>query len=239
MNKQTAVGIAFAASNPIINTAASTIGVAKTGVAIGTLHGAAHTSATAAWVGLGSMKAGMFLMGTLPVVGALLILDSMSGRGDGVPILDQYEEAWRQYEVRCELEDLKKEVKVDDDHQLHAKRTAVTQAHQEVQFQALEVEHELHLLKKQLGIGQGQSNINAKGIHQESLTPLDYGSFSILDTPNVGLKVRVKLTEVTGFIVSEFFHTRTGKHTLEIKPINSLYSIYAAFVEVDLVAVSE
>jgi hypothetical protein len=127
MNKQTAVGIAFAASNPIINTAASAIGVAKTGVAIGTLHGAAHTSATAAWIGLGSMKAGMFLMGTLPIVGALLILDSMSGQGDGVPILDQYEEAWRQYEVRCELEDLKKEVKVDDDHQLRAKRTAVTQ----------------------------------------------------------------------------------------------------------------
>jgi hypothetical protein len=45
MNTQTAAGIAFAASTPIINTAASAIGVAKTGVAIGTLHGAAHTSA--------------------------------------------------------------------------------------------------------------------------------------------------------------------------------------------------
>lgn len=52
MDAKTTAGIGLVASNPIVHAAASTVGVAKTGAAIGTLHGAAHTSATAAWVGL-------------------------------------------------------------------------------------------------------------------------------------------------------------------------------------------
>ncbi|MCU0566552.1 MAG: hypothetical protein MUF49_08130 [Oculatellaceae cyanobacterium Prado106] len=54
MNNQISVGTALTLSQPILNTAASAIGIAKTGTAIGTLHGAAQASATAAWVGLGS-----------------------------------------------------------------------------------------------------------------------------------------------------------------------------------------
>jgi hypothetical protein len=235
MNQQIAVGLALTASNPLINAAASAVGVAKTGVAIGTLSGAAHTSATAAWIGLGSMKAGMFLMGTLPIIGTLLILDSISGGEEGSPIIDWYEESWRQYEAQCELEDLKKEVKVDYDHQLRAKRTAITRTHQEAQFQALEVEQELHLLKKKMEFGQGKGSLKAKKVVDEAaLIELDYESSNVLNTPNMGLKVRIKPTGITGFIISEFFHTKLYKHMLEIKPVNGSYSIYAAFVDVDL-----
>ena len=239
MNTQIATGTVLVGSTPIINTVASAIGIAKTGTAIGTLHGAAHTSATAAWIGLGSMKAGMFLMGALPIVGALLILDGISGRDQGSPIIDWYEEAWRQYEAQCELEELKNEVKVDHDHQLRVKRAAATLAHREVQFRALEVEHELYLLKQEMGVGQCQSNSKAEKLSRNSLTALDYRSFNALDTPNVGLKVKVNPTGIIGFIVSEFFHTKSYKHMLEIKPVNSRHSIYAEFMDVNLVAASE
>ena len=77
MNKQSATGTALVFSNTIANTAANTIGVAKTGIAISSLHGAAHTSATAAWVGFGSMNLGMFMMGAFPVLGAAILLDNL------------------------------------------------------------------------------------------------------------------------------------------------------------------
>ena len=190
MNQSTATGAALVASTPIINATASAVGIAGTGTAIGTLTGAAHTSATAAWIGLGSMKAGMFLMGALPVVGVLLILDGISGREYGVPIIDWYEEAWRQYEIQSELEELKKEVKVDSDHQLRAKTRAVSFAQQDAQFHALEVEHELYLLKKEIGFDQKQINNKAEKLNSRVLTELDYSSFNVLDTPNIGLKVK-------------------------------------------------
>ncbi|MEB3356019.1 MAG: hypothetical protein VKK04_04785 [Synechococcales bacterium] len=152
MNKQIVTGTILGLSNPIINTAASTVGVAKTGTAIGTLSGAAYTSATAAWVGLGSMKVGMFMMGAFPVIGALLILDGICGRDHGSPLIDWYEEAWKRYETQCELEEMKKEIKVDPDHQIKAKATAASLAQLDRQFQALGIEHELHLMKKELGL---------------------------------------------------------------------------------------
>ena len=239
MNQKIAVGATFVASNPIINTAANAFGVAKTGTAIGTLHGAAHASATAAWIGLGSMKAGMFMMGAFPVIGALLILDGISGREYGSPIIDWYEEAWRQYEAQCELEELKKEVKADPDHQLRVKRAAATLAHQEVQFRSLEVEHELYLMKKEIGDGQCQGGDRIKKLSSRVLTELDYQSFNVLDTPNVGLKVKSKTTGIVCWIVSEFFHTKTYRHMLEIKPVGNSYSMYTAFSDVSLVTLSE
>lgn len=152
MNTQIAAGTALVASNPIINATASAIGIAKTGTAISTLHGAAHTSATTAWLGFGSMQAGMFMMGAFPVVGALLILDGISHRDHGVSLIDTYEESWKRYEVQCELEKMKKDVKVDADHQLRAKTTAASLTQLDNQFHSLGVEHELYLLKKKLGL---------------------------------------------------------------------------------------
>jgi hypothetical protein len=150
MNQQTTLGSTLALSNPIINAAANAVGVAKTGAAIGTLHGAAHTSATAAWVGFGSMKVGMLMMGALPVIGAILILDRISGRDHGVPIIDWYEEFWKRYEVDCELEEMKQTGEINSNHQLRAKTTAAALAQLDNQFRALEVEHELYLMKKDL-----------------------------------------------------------------------------------------
>jgi hypothetical protein len=152
MNPKIAAGAALALSNPIINTAANAIGVAKTGAAIGTLYGAAHTSATAAWVGLGSMKVGMFMMGALPVVGGLLIIDSLCGRDYGSPIIDWYEEAWRLYEAECELEEMKKEIQADQTYKIRTKPTAASLAQLNDQFLALEIEHELDLMKQELGL---------------------------------------------------------------------------------------
>ncbi|MBD2028123.1 hypothetical protein [Leptolyngbya sp. FACHB-711] len=160
MQKETAVGTAFILSNPIINTAASAIGIAKTGTAIGTLHGAAHASATAAWIGLGSMKAGLFIMNALPVVGALLVLDSLSGRGHGSPIIDCYEQAWRDYEVQCELEELKQQVNVDPDHQVRSKTSITSFAQLDSHFQLLEREHDLYQFKKEMGLLPAQAQLN-------------------------------------------------------------------------------
>ncbi|NJL19619.1 MAG: hypothetical protein HC895_00430 [Leptolyngbyaceae cyanobacterium SM1_3_5] len=152
MNPKIAVGTAFVCSTPIINATASTVGVAGTGTAIGTLTGAAHTSATAAWIGFGSMKLGMCMMGALPVVGALLILDRIAGRGEGVSIIDWREEFWKQYRAQCELEEMKKAIQVDSKHQVEAEKTARSSAQLEGEFRSLEDEHELNLMKKELGL---------------------------------------------------------------------------------------
>ncbi len=152
MDSKTTVGIGLVASNSMIHTAASAIGIAKTGTAIGTLHGAAHTSATAAWIGLGSMKVGMFMMNAFPVIGGLLILDSLCGTDHGSPLIDWYEESWKQYEAQCEMEELKKRTKVDPDHRVIVKGKPSSLAQQESLFRSLEVEHDLYLLKKELGL---------------------------------------------------------------------------------------
>lgn len=152
MDAKTATDIGFVASNPIIYSTASAIGIAKTGTAIGTLSGAAKTSATAAWIGLGSMKAGMFMMNAFPIIGGLLILDRLCGPDHGSPIIDWYEEGWKEHEAQWEMEELKKKVKGDPDHQFTVRGTPSTLAQQESLFKSLEVEHELYLLKKSLGL---------------------------------------------------------------------------------------
>ena len=45
MDVKTTVGIGLTASSSIAHTVSSAVGIAETGTAIGTLHGAAHTSA--------------------------------------------------------------------------------------------------------------------------------------------------------------------------------------------------
>jgi len=239
MNTQAVVGTTLVFSTPIINTTASAIGIAKTGTAIGTLHGAAHASATAAWIGLGSMKVGMFMMGAFPVVGALLLLDSIGGQDHGSPMIDWYEESWRQYEIRCELEELKKQVTVDPDHQIRAKSISATLAQQDYQFRALEVEHELYSMKKQMGIQNNKCKKEIARPSVQSLVELDCKYFSDLKMPNLGLKVKINATGVIGFIVSEFLHTKWNTHRLEIKPVNSSYTTYVSFSEVSLVTESE
>lgn len=152
MNTKTTAGVGLVASNSIIRRASSAAGIAKTGTSIGTLHGAAHTSATAAWIGLGSMKIGLFVINVLPIVGGLLILDSLCGQGEGSSLIDWYEESWKQYEAHCEMEALKETVKVDPDHRIAVRNHPSSLSQQESLFQSLEVEHELYLLKKNLGL---------------------------------------------------------------------------------------
>jgi hypothetical protein len=148
MKNQTVVGTLLTMSGPIANMSANAIGIAKTGAAIGTLHGAAHASATAAWVGLGSMKVGMFMMGAAPIIGAALILDSICGRDHGSPMIDWYEEFWRQYELQEEVENLKK----NPDLWVESKTTNASLTRLDQQFQNMELDDELELLKKQLDL---------------------------------------------------------------------------------------
>jgi stage V sporulation protein K len=117
MDQKTGIslGSLLLGSTPIINATASAIGIAKTGTAIGSLSGAAHTSATAAWIGFGSMKFGMFMMSALPAIGALILLNGICRRNHGVPLVDWHErywsdkeeENWSDMEVDRELDALK------------------------------------------------------------------------------------------------------------------------------------
>jgi len=156
METKAAVGFLLTQSGPIINTAANTIGVAKTGTAIGTLHGIAHTNATAAWIGLGSMKVGSLVMGALPIIGTLLILDSLSaGADDGVPIIDWHEQWWLEYEAQCELEEMKKTFKPQKNKPVGASQPPTrlyTSDQLEAIFLNLEIEDQLCQMKKDLGL---------------------------------------------------------------------------------------
>lgn len=76
-NAKIAIGTTLALTPSVATTAASAIGIAQTGTAIGSLHGAAQIAATTAWVGFGSMQVGLFLLTTCPIVGALLIMDGI------------------------------------------------------------------------------------------------------------------------------------------------------------------
>jgi hypothetical protein len=154
MNQQSVLGTSLVFTHSLTNVAANAVGVAKTGTAIGSLHGAAHTSATAAWIGFGSMKLGMCMMGVFPVIGAALLLDSLCSQEYGSPLIDWYEEAWKNYEAECELQELKKKVKVDPDHQLRAKQVSGSIAQLDNQFRALEIENELYQIKKQMSGGK-------------------------------------------------------------------------------------
>ncbi|MBD1866825.1 hypothetical protein H6F95_05805 [Cyanobacteria bacterium FACHB-471] len=98
------------------------------------------------------MKAGMFMMGAFPIIGTLLILDGISGRDYGAPLIDWEEEFWRNYEVQCELEEMKKKIQPDNSPQIQARKTPGSIAQLDSQFRALEVDHELYLLKKDMGL---------------------------------------------------------------------------------------
>ena len=152
MKSQTAIGSILLGSNPIICAASSAVGIAKTGTSIGSLSGAAYTSATAAWIGLGSMNVGLFMMNIFPIVGGLLVLDSLCGPESSTPLIDWYEEAWIRYEAQCEMEAMKKTVVVDPDHRIVLKRRPSSLAQQESLYRDLEIEHELYLMKKKLGL---------------------------------------------------------------------------------------
>lgn len=148
MDKQSIVGTGLVFSNSAAHAAANRYGVAKTGKAIASLHGAAHARATAAWIGFGNMKLGMFVMGVSPLIGSILLLDRLCGREYGQPLIDWYEEAWKSYECQCELEDMKETVEIDENHQLRATTVAAGLAQLDLQFRALEVENELYRMKK-------------------------------------------------------------------------------------------
>lgn len=152
MDIKTVASIPLTFSNPILSTAANTVGIAKTGTAIGSLHGICQYNATTAWVGFGSMQIGSILMGALPLVGVALFLNSLAGPDHGSPILDPYEEAWKDYEVKWELEELKKTVKIDPLHKARIKYQAASLAQYEYQFKYLEIEQELYQLKQEMGI---------------------------------------------------------------------------------------
>lgn len=76
-NAKIAIGTTLVLSQSIATTAASTVGIAKTGTAIGTLQGAAQITATTAWIGFGSMQLGMFLMTAFPLLGILVLVNEM------------------------------------------------------------------------------------------------------------------------------------------------------------------
>jgi stage V sporulation protein K len=155
MEKETAIGVgsALVLSQPIINATASAIGIAKTGTAIGSLYGAAHTSATAAWIGFGSMKVGLFIMGALPVVGALILLNSVFQHQHGGSLIDWEEEFWHDYEVQHELSKLIQDVQSPPSHQLVSSVASGSLAQQERRFQVLELEDELDQLKQKIKEG--------------------------------------------------------------------------------------
>jgi stage V sporulation protein K len=153
MENKTAIGIGtvLLGSTPIIEATASAIGISGTGTATGTLSGAAHASATAAWIGFGSMKLGMFVMGALPVVGALVLLNGIwRHRHGGVSFVDWYEESWKDYEVQHDLDKLKAQVPSAPRHQRISRETPATFAQQERIFREFEVEVELDELKKNI-----------------------------------------------------------------------------------------
>jgi stage V sporulation protein K len=120
MEKATAIslGSALVFSQAGINAAAGAIGISGTGTAIGSLNGAAFTSATAAWVGFGSMKVGLFIMGALPVVGALILLNSVFHNQRGGSLIDWEEEFWHDYEIQHELSELIQDVRSNPSHQI-------------------------------------------------------------------------------------------------------------------------
>ncbi|WOD40437.1 hypothetical protein [Nodosilinea sp. E11] len=92
------------------------------------------------------------MMGALPLIGVALFLNGLAGPDHGSPILDPYEEAWRDYEVKWELEELKKTVKVDPLYKARIKYQAASLAQYECQFRCLEIEHELYQLKQDMGL---------------------------------------------------------------------------------------
>jgi stage V sporulation protein K len=142
--KAIALGSLLLGSTPIINATANTIGVAKTGTAISSLSGAAHTSATAAWIGFGSMKVGMFMMSVLPVIGGLILLNGICQHDHGVPIIDWYEKYWQDHEIDDELRDLQQRIQLDLNRPIVPEVTLISPSQVERRLRELESELGLH-----------------------------------------------------------------------------------------------
>jgi stage V sporulation protein K len=162
------LGTALLGSNTIINATAGAIGIAKTGTAIGTLSGAALTNATAAWVGFGSMKFGMFMMSALPILGGLILLNSICRCRHGISLSDWYEvenseeEQWRSIEIQHELNVLKNQSSFTDLNNMdNTSQTAIQQR--------------LRELEREIG-GNSLEEHSEGGIHQGTW---GYPAFSV------------------------------------------------------------
>jgi stage V sporulation protein K len=149
MERENAIvlGSGLLLSNSIMKATATAIGTASTGTAIGSLSGAAHASATAAWIGFGSMKVGMFMMGALPLIGGLILLNGICRRDHGIPLIDWYEEYWEDYEIDDELRDLQQRIQLNLNPPIAPEVTLVSQK---------QVAQRLRELELELGIDQLQ-----------------------------------------------------------------------------------
>jgi stage V sporulation protein K len=165
------LGAVFVGSTPIIKAAASAIGIAKTGTAIGSLSGAAHASATAAWVGLGSMKIGMFVMGALPIVGGLILLNGICQKNHGVPIIDWYEQYWQDHEIDDELRDLQQQIQLNLNRPIRPEASAVSPA---------QVANRLRELESELGLNHQYQN-HDQGVYMGTW---GYPAFSVCEYGN-------------------------------------------------------
>jgi stage V sporulation protein K len=145
--KAIGIGTMLLGSTPIIKAAASAIGTTSTGVSIGSCTGASLSSATAAWVGFGSMKIGMFVMGTLPIIGGLILLNAICQKDHGVPIIDWYEKYWEDHEIDNELRDMQQHIQLDLNRPIMPEVTPVSQ---------VQVAQRLRELESELGIEQLQ-----------------------------------------------------------------------------------
>jgi stage V sporulation protein K len=172
MDQKAAIGLGtvLVGSTPIIKTVASAIGVAKTGTAIGSLSGAAHASATAAWIGFGSMKVGMFMMGALPLIGGLILLSGICRRDHGIPLIDWHEEYWEDYEIDDELRDMQQRIQLNLNRPIAPEVTPASQK---------QVGQRLRELELELGIDQSQHT--AQGAYMGTW---GYPAFSVCESGN-------------------------------------------------------
>jgi stage V sporulation protein K len=149
MKRENAIvlGSGLLLSNSIMKATATAIGTASTGTAIGSITGAARASATAAWIGFGSMKVGMFMMSALPLIGGLILLNGICRRDHGIPLIDWYEEYWEDYEIDDELRDLQQRIQLNLNPPIASEVTPASQK---------QVEQRLRELESELGIDQSQ-----------------------------------------------------------------------------------
>ncbi len=173
MNQKTAavVGVACVASNPILAGVASAFGTAGTGTAIGSLSGASLNSATAAWVGFGSMKVGMFVMGALPIIGGLILLNAICQKDHGVPIIDWYEQYWQDHEIDDELRDLQQRIDLNLNRPIGPEGSLTSPA---------QVERRLRELELELGLDH-QYQQNDQGVYMGTW---GYQAFSVCEYGN-------------------------------------------------------
>jgi stage V sporulation protein K len=197
MEKATAIslGSTLVFSQAGINAAAGAIGISGTGTAIGSLNGAAFTSATAAWVGFGSMKVGLFIMGALPVVGALILLNSIFHNQRGGSLIDWEEEFWHDYEIQHELSELIQDVRSNPSHQFISSGASGSVDPQK----RIEMENEIRELKK--------------NIHEEAqlVSSVVSGSFAQQEKIFNALEIEAELDRLKQEIVHNFIKPKSSQ----------------------------